>query len=308
MTQLANRRLAAGVVAATLVAVLGCGRGGPKRLPEAGFQVAFGPHSVASEMASGKTVAADITVKNASPVTWPSKPDSKNRYNVNLSYHWLDKKGKMVVFDGLRTPLPRDLKPGESVDLKTAIQAPEKPGRYTLELTMVQEQSAWFPEKDGAKLVLPVTVIEGGESNAEAGDAAAVDAAAGATTREKGAQHAEKPGTPREETKVAAKPSLETSGVAGTAAKVEKPVRSVNEGSGSWSVQVASYADRKIADGLAKKLTTKGYDAYVTSVKIKRKEWHRVRVGHLKSRGEAESLRDTLRSTEKLERSIVAAR
>ena len=288
--------------------LLGCGRGGPKRLPESGFQVEFGSHNVASEMTSGKTASADITIKNVSPVTWPSKPDSSERYAVNLSYHWLDKKGDTVVFDGLRTPLPRDLKPGESVDLRATIQAPEKPGRYTLELTMVQEQSAWFPEKDGAKLVLPVTVIEGAESTVAAEGAAVVDTAASPVTQAKKAQSSEKLETPKEKAKLVAKPRTQTTRVATAATKTEKPILSVDAGGGPWSVQVGSYAEEKMAADFAKKLTAKGYDAYVTSVKIKGKEWHRVRIGHLKSREEAESLRDTLRRTEKLERSIVAAR
>jgi hypothetical protein len=97
---------------------------GAKRLPESGFQVAFESHKIGSEMTHGKTVSADITVKNVSPVTWPSKPDTKARYAVNLSYHWLNQKGAPVVFDRLRTPLPRDLKPGESVKLK-AIMLPQ---------------------------------------------------------------------------------------------------------------------------------------------------------------------------------------
>ena len=156
-------RLAAGMTVVIFAASLGCGDRGPKRLPESGFQVAFESHKVASEMKSGKTVAADLTVKNISPMTWPSKPDNQGRYAVNLSYHWLNRKGEAVVFDGLRTPLPRDLKPGESADLKAAIQAPAISGRYLLEVTLVQERSAWFPEKGGAKLVLPVNVSKGSE-------------------------------------------------------------------------------------------------------------------------------------------------
>ena len=148
----------------TLGGLFGCGKSGPRRLPESGFQVAFESHKVASEIPSGQTVSADITVKNVSPVTWPSKPDERGRYAVNLSYHWFDQKGATVVFDGLRTPLPKDLKPGESVDLKAQIQAPAKAGRYTLEVTLVQERAAWFPEKKGARLVLPVTVLEAGET------------------------------------------------------------------------------------------------------------------------------------------------
>ena len=219
-------RIIAGMMLVIFGVLLGCGRGGPKRLPESGFQVEFGSHNVASEMTSGKTVSADITIKNVSPVTWPSKPDSSERYAVNLSYHWLDKKGETVVFDGLRTPLPRDLKPGESVDLKAAIQAPAKPGRYTLEVTLVQEFSAWFPEKDGGKLVLPVTVSEGRESTA-----------AGIPRSEKN----EKSQTQSADTR---KAPLKKDVAAQTTAKTNKPATA-----GPWSVQVDSYAEEKIAAG-----------------------------------------------------------
>lgn len=156
-------RLAVIVLLGVFIATAGCGD--RKRLPDSGFQVAFESHNVPSQMQSGKTISADIRVKNTSPVAWPSKPDNKDRYAVNLSYHWLGPKNAMVVFDGLRTPLPRDLKPGESGDLKARIRAPEKPGRYTLEVTLVQERNAWFPEKDGGKLVLPIIVIEASEAS-----------------------------------------------------------------------------------------------------------------------------------------------
>lgn len=46
----------------------GCDKEGPKRLPESGFQVGFAPQSVPSEIVSGETGFADITVKNMSPV------------------------------------------------------------------------------------------------------------------------------------------------------------------------------------------------------------------------------------------------
>ena len=60
---------------------------------------------------------------------------------MNLAYHWLDRKRQMVVFDGLRTPLPRDLGPGESVTLRATIRAPEKAGEYLLHMTMIAGSS-----------------------------------------------------------------------------------------------------------------------------------------------------------------------
>jgi hypothetical protein len=135
----------------------GCGDSSPK-LPAAGFKVEFGRHSIPAEMVAGETVLADITIKNASSRTWPSKPDSRGRNAVNFSYHWLDRKRQVVVFDGLRTPLPGDLNPGESVTLRATIRSPEKAGEYLLHVTLVQEGVAWFSERDGGQLSIPVSV------------------------------------------------------------------------------------------------------------------------------------------------------
>ena len=141
-----------------LLVFFGCGGDSSSTLPLVGFKVEFGKHDIPTEMLVGQTVLADVTIKNASSKTWPSKPDPRERNAVNLSYHWLDRKRQVVVFDGLRTPLPRDLKPGESVTLRAAIRAPEKAGEHVLHVTLVQEGVAWFSEKDGGQILIPVSV------------------------------------------------------------------------------------------------------------------------------------------------------
>jgi hypothetical protein len=137
--------------------VFGCDDSSPK-LPLAGFKVEFGKHNVPAVMIASETLLADITIKNASSKTWPSKPNQKGENAVNLSYHWLDRKRQMVVFDGLRTPLPHDFAPGEAVTLRATIRAPEKAGEYLLQVTMVQEAVAWFSDNDGGHLSIPVSV------------------------------------------------------------------------------------------------------------------------------------------------------
>jgi hypothetical protein len=141
-----------------LLAFFGCGGDSSSKLPLVGLKLEFGKHNIPTEMVAGQTVLANITIKNASSKTWPSKPDPRGRNAVNLSYHWLDRKRQIVVFDGLRTPLPSDLNPGESLTLRAAIHAPEKPGKYVLHVTLVQEGVAWFSEKDGGQLLIPVSV------------------------------------------------------------------------------------------------------------------------------------------------------
>jgi hypothetical protein len=141
-----------------MLVFIGCGRGGsgPRQLID--FSVEFGENSIPNRMTAGQKVTAEVLVKNSSKNAWPSKPDAKGHRAVNLSYHWLDRQGEVVVFDGERTPLPHDVNAGEAVRLNAVIHAPDLPGRYILEITLVQEAVAWFPERDGDKLTLTVDV------------------------------------------------------------------------------------------------------------------------------------------------------
>ena len=141
-----------------LLTFFGCAGDGSSKLPLVGFKVEFGKHDIPTEMMVGQNVSADVTFTNVSSKPWPSRPDPGGKNAVNLSYHWLDRKRQMVVLDGLRTPLPRDLKPGESVTLRASIRTPEKPGEYLLHVTLVQEGVAWFSEKDGGQILIPISV------------------------------------------------------------------------------------------------------------------------------------------------------
>ena len=59
-----------------------------------------------------------------------------------------------MVFDGNRTPLSPPLSPGEERLIMVEVKAPEKPGLYHLELTMVQELCFWFEEIKSFKPVI----------------------------------------------------------------------------------------------------------------------------------------------------------
>lgn len=76
---------------------------------------------------------------------------------VNLSYHWKKPHAKYIVFDGLRTPIRKPLYPGESREFEIECIAPEIPGDYDLELTLVQEGCFWF-EKHVKRLPFKIKV------------------------------------------------------------------------------------------------------------------------------------------------------
>jgi hypothetical protein len=65
---------------------------------------------------------------------------------LSISYHWVDAAdpSKIVVWDGLRTPVKRVLLPGEEYESQISVQAPSQPGRYRLLLDVVREGVAWF--------------------------------------------------------------------------------------------------------------------------------------------------------------------
>lgn len=102
----------------------------------------------------GETTQIPVNIKNTSNFVWSNAGANP----VNFSYHWLDSKGKMVVFDGQRTVLPRELAPQESVELNAFIQVPDRPGNYSLILTMVQEGVTWFDSVGAQGSRVPVTV------------------------------------------------------------------------------------------------------------------------------------------------------
>ena len=76
-----------------------------------------------------------------------------------LSYHWRLADGSYLVFEGIRTPLPRDLSPAETVNVELKVQVPDDTGEYVLEIDPVLEHHAWFSMKGQPLLSFPVNVV-----------------------------------------------------------------------------------------------------------------------------------------------------
>lgn len=84
-----------------------------------------------------------VKVRNSGCEALPTAPP----FPVNLSYHWRRATGELAVWDGVRTPLPWALGSGEVTVVPVSVCAPSKPGDYTLELTLVQEEVGWLDDK-----------------------------------------------------------------------------------------------------------------------------------------------------------------
>lgn len=91
----------------------------------------------------GVPATVQLKVTNTGTLTWPASGPTP----VRLSYHLLDTSGRMLVWDGTRTALPRDIKPGETIDLALGYASPPAPGAYTLRVDLVHEGIGWFSGK-----------------------------------------------------------------------------------------------------------------------------------------------------------------
>lgn len=291
-----------------LAALFACGPREAGKLPPVGLKVAFEKHNVPKEMAVGEQATGEVRFKNTSTMTWPSKPNSKGKNAVNFSYHWLSGTGEVVVFDGLRTALPNDVKAGESVQLQPAIKAPDRPGSYLLELTLVQEGNAWFPEVDGDnKVTVPVSVGPARTASNTAPPTPIVEPVAEAKSKNGEAKGSEKAAEGTKEKETEKKSRKEKRREAREKAKSDQPVAGESKKGFSWAVQVGAFPDEKDANAAAARLKDKGYEAFVARGEVKGKRWYRVRVGRLANRAEAETLQKKLAGQEKTAQSVIVA-
>jgi SAM-dependent methyltransferase len=124
-----------------------------KRLQPAGIwqaDVVRGPHDVRfegadipSSIATDVELLADVTIRNES---WRTLKSDGVAHPIFLSYRWLDRQRRPIVKEGLRSPLPRPIEPGESCHVALRLKAPETAGEYLLELDLVEEGVTWFSE------------------------------------------------------------------------------------------------------------------------------------------------------------------
>ena len=119
-------------------------------LPEDGFRALLSGYPETVRAAAGSQFSVPVTIRNESRCKWPSAGDRDQKYAVKLGNHWLTAANEMAVWDDARQLLPHDLEPGAEIQVGITVTAPLRPGKYILELDMLQEGVAWFKQNSGA--------------------------------------------------------------------------------------------------------------------------------------------------------------
>jgi hypothetical protein len=132
-------------------------------LADADYRARFEAQAPTGAFASGEAVVLPVRVTNVSAGPWPVARSPDGAGGIALSWHMRDADGVMVSWENARHFLPRDLAPGESVDLLPAIRLPQRTGVFTVEFDLVHEGVAWFSHRGnhGERVSFHVGLFEG---------------------------------------------------------------------------------------------------------------------------------------------------
>jgi len=107
-----------------------------------------------SRMRPGEIVDVPVRMTNTGWRAWGDSCDQR----VRVSYHWLDEKDSVVVFDGLRTVFAAPVAQGETADVTMRIEAPRAAGRFVLAIDLVHEGVTWFSQQGVPVHKTPVVI------------------------------------------------------------------------------------------------------------------------------------------------------
>jgi hypothetical protein len=115
------------------------------------------PDNVLPPGPPGTTVSVNVVVRNGGSATWNSAGPAP----VRLSYHWYALDGTVLVWDGERSPLDRDMPPGDSRTVAVGIRLPDRVGMYDLHFDLVSEGEFWFADVGSGSATQAVGVPTG---------------------------------------------------------------------------------------------------------------------------------------------------
>jgi hypothetical protein len=94
-------------------------------------------------MTPGGQANFTVNVTNTGFFTWQRQAQGVSN-PVNLAFHWYTAQGQLIAWDCVRTVLPADVAPGQSLDVPVTVTAPYPQGTYILKFDLVQEGRTWF--------------------------------------------------------------------------------------------------------------------------------------------------------------------
>jgi SAM-dependent methyltransferase len=107
---------------------------------------------------AGKEVSVPVRIENMGDTLWLATEDLVGGGHVCLGGHLHDDAGRVLRLGHFTQRLPRDVAPGETVEVEARFALPESAGSYVLRLDMVDARVAWFSQVGSPTTDLTLTV------------------------------------------------------------------------------------------------------------------------------------------------------
>ena len=134
-------------------------------LPDSGFQAKLEFLELPASFSPGAPQPIRVRVLNQSDQTWHNSGLEDGGLRIKVGNHWLDEAGNpiMSAYDDGRVELPEPIPSGHQFEVEFVVHAPQTPGRYMLEVDVVQEHVSWFGTK-GSPTARATVEVEASES------------------------------------------------------------------------------------------------------------------------------------------------
>ncbi|MEM8934370.1 MAG: hypothetical protein AAGE94_24465, partial [Acidobacteriota bacterium] len=116
--------------------------GSPSDLERDVYGVEWRACSAPETAVAGDELLALVRLANTSESTWPNAGAAR----VRLGHRWLDGDGQ-VISTGRRNDFDTPVAPNDEVSAWVRATVPARPGRYTLEISPLFENVAWFADR-----------------------------------------------------------------------------------------------------------------------------------------------------------------
>lgn len=98
----------------------------------------------AARAAVGQPIRFTVSIANTGITRWLARTDEQRRGQVRLGISLLDRQHKLLALDHYRCDLPRDIAPGETVEIAGELPAFQAPFTGSLRFDLVAEGLQWF--------------------------------------------------------------------------------------------------------------------------------------------------------------------
>jgi SAM-dependent methyltransferase len=129
---------------------------GPVPMPESAYRARVAiARPIPPQLETSAAANLLLEIINVTDTAW-SQPDVGG---IRAGNHWLDEAGEMVVQDDGRASLPSSVGPGGNCRIQLEVRAPDRPGKYVLEVDIVHEGISWFSDRGSATVRVPVDIV-----------------------------------------------------------------------------------------------------------------------------------------------------